>query len=230
MKITTLILPIYVFCSCSENTEVSPPTVEKGGGIVLESERFEDLEEEEPSLEEQYKKAFHDSHFSQLPITKTDSSFTLTLHNGSKTFQDHNQDEPGGVEFEFHGLNEKNGFYVVEGHYWEWYEYYLVDKTTGHTDTIWTKPVFSPDSKLLISKSVDWGLEGTPNGYQIWKMSNDHKWQKLIEIDQQKWVPLGFRWVSNDTFIMKKTKLSDYAENWDNINDYVIYEKIKVEE
>jgi len=230
MKIIVFILPLFIFYSCSENAEVSSTTTEKEEPIVIESETFEELEDVNPSLEEQYAKAFDDSRFSQIPITKTDSSFTLTLYNGSKTFQDHNQDEPDGVEFEFHGLNEKNGLYIVEGHYWEWYEYYLIDKTTGHTDTIWTKPIFSPDNKLLISKSVDWGLEGTPNGYQIWKMLAEHKWIKLIEIDQQKWVPLGFSWISNDTFIMKKAKLSDYAENWDNINDYVIYEKIKVKE
>ncbi|MFT6502220.1 MAG: hypothetical protein ACJASQ_002346 [Crocinitomicaceae bacterium] len=227
MKLTlTILILLLITGACSEDKQLPANNVHDKKHDIHEEPVNEEIQEEELSLHELFSQINHETPIKKIEFEKTDSSFTLPLEVGSKTFQNYNVDYPDGVKFEFHGVNQYNGFYIVEGHYWEWHEFYLVDKKTGITDTIWTKPLFSPNNNLIISKSVNWGLAETPNGYQIWEITPNHKWRKIVEIDQQDWVPLEFKWISNDAFILKKAKVLDYAENPSNIDSFAIFEKI----
>lgn len=57
---------------------------------------------------------------------------------------------------------------------------------------------------------MNYGLEGVPNGIQIWRIDINEKNQvepitivKHIEIDQESWVPYDFVWETDNSIILK---------------------------
>ncbi len=116
-------------------------------------------------------------------------------------------------EYKYLGQLKPINKYVVEGYFWEFYECYLVDKVTGKVDTTWTSPSLSPDSKLLASLSLPYGLEGLPNGIQIFKVENGgEQIAKYFEINQDEWSPYESYWESVDSIIIKILPINRISE------------------
>lgn len=225
-----LILPLLLFACKDDSTETITTHSDKTFDAFADIEEPQQEKKEKVSPKEEFEQANAPMGFDSIPIERRDSSLILPLENGEHTFTSFDIDYPGGVRFEFHGINQHNDFYIVEGHYWEWYEFYLVNRTSGSIDTIWTDPIFSPNNQLLISKSTDFGLEGHPNGYQIWQLNSKKRWTKIYEIDQQDWIPLDFRWISNDTFVIQKAAIGDYHGHQLAIQPRVEYERVLIRE
>ena len=81
-----------------------------------------------------------------------------------------------------------------------------------------------------------YGLEGVPNGIQIWSINRNSDNQvepisisKYLEIDQLIWVPEQFVWENDESLILKIVSIDDFMESdgQPNINDYH-YLKIKI--
>ncbi|MEM0575744.1 hypothetical protein [Flavobacterium polysaccharolyticum] len=102
--------------------------------------------------------------------------------------------------------------YLVSGTFWEHYECYLIDKKTGRKTTTWNRPFLSPTSKYFANLSMTYGLEGVPNGIQIWKVetANQNYLSKYLELDQQIWVPDDFVWETNNSLILKVASVDKY--------------------
>lgn len=102
-------------------------------------------------------------------------------------------------EYKYLGHYKEINHYLVGGLFWEHYECYLIDKAKGKITTTWERPFISPDKQYLANLSMAYGLEGIPNGIQIWKVTHHPNNQlepitieKFIEIDQQIWAPYDF--------------------------------------
>jgi len=112
------------------------------------------------------------------------------------------------------------GQYILAGGFWEHGEYYLVDQHTGAVTTLWGEPVLSPSGKFIANHSMSYGMEGDPNGLQVWVVTNRKRegatFAKIIEIDQQVWVPEALVWESENTFLIKTTSVEDY---WKAVDD-----------
>jgi hypothetical protein len=100
--------------------------------------------------------------------------------------------------------------YLVSGSFWEFGEYYLIDKETGNQTTTWNRPFLSPTYKYFANLSLPYGLEGLPNGIQIWKIENNNNLSKYLELDQQIWVPEDFVWETDNTIILKVAAVEKY--------------------
>jgi hypothetical protein len=102
--------------------------------------------------------------------------------------------------------------YLVSGTFWEHYECYLIDKETGNKTTTWNRPYLSPASEYYANLSLPYGLEGVPNGIQIWKVktANQNNLIKYLELDQQIWVPDDFVWETNNSLILKVASVDKY--------------------
>ncbi len=112
--------------------------------------------------------------------------------------------------YKYLGQFEKIGFYIVSGLFWEHYECYLIDKRTGDKTVVWNQPSLSPGEHFLANLSMDYGLEGVPNGLQIWRLDPYPAHQlapvvlkKCVEIDQQIWAPTDFVWENDYALIVK---------------------------
>ena len=114
--------------------------------------------------------------------------------------------------------------YLVSGTFWEHYECYLIDKETGSKTTTWNRPFLSPTSKYLANLSMTYGLEGVPNGIQIWKVetSNQNYLSKYLELDQQIWVPDDFVWETDNSLLLKVVSVDKFwSKNGQiNLNDF----------
>lgn len=121
-----------------------------------------------------------------------------------------NVDETEFREYQYFGQFDKIGFYIIGGSFWEHYECYLIDKRTGIQTTIWNTPTISPDDKFIANLSMTYGLEGVPNGLQIWRIDRKEHNQvepisivKHLELDQQIWAPYDFVWETDNSLILK---------------------------
>ncbi|MEA5141285.1 hypothetical protein [Arcicella rigui] len=135
------------------------------------------------------------------------------------TFRDTllNTDDSEVREYNYVGQFEKIGFYIVGGSFWEHSEYYLIDKRTGRQTVTWSSPTISPTDKFIANLSMTYGLEGVPNGIQVWRIDRNPNNQvepislsKHIELDQQIWVPEDFVWETDNSIILKVAAVDKY--------------------
>jgi len=135
------------------------------------------------------------------------------------TFKDTllNTDDSEVREYNYVGQFEKIGFYIVGGSFWEHSEYYLIDKRTGRQTVTWNSPTISPTDKFIANLSMTYGLEGVPNGIQVWYIDRNPNNQiepislsKHIELDQQIWVPEDFVWETDNSIILKVAAVDKY--------------------
>lgn len=128
-----------------------------------------------------------------------------------------NTDESEVKQYYYVGQFEKIGFYIVGGSFWEHSEYYLIDKRTGRQTITWSSPTISPTDKFIANASMTYGLEGVPNGIQIWRIERNQNNQlepvslsKHLELDQQIWAPDDFVWETDNSIILKVAAVDNY--------------------
>jgi hypothetical protein len=141
----------------------------------------------------------------------------------SITFTDTLEDvgETDERTYKYLGQFKELGVYLVEGVFWEHYECYLIDKKTGWKTTVWNKPKLSPSSKYFANLSMSYGLEGVPNGIQIWKIAvaGQELISKYFELDQQIWVPYDFIWETDNSLILKVASVDKFWSANGEVND-----------
>lgn len=146
---------------------------------------------------------------------KSDSTVTIETDAGSVEFVGTPSLEVEVSKYEYLGFNPVTEFHVVIGRFWEHSECYLVDQRSARIDTIWSEPIFSRNDSLIISKSLPYGLDGLPNGFQVWTLNHQRRWTKVQEHDQQDWLPLEIKWVSDREFLVKQMSVDDFWEHGD---------------
>ncbi|MFP9099137.1 hypothetical protein ACLI09_08790 [Flavobacterium sp. RHBU_24] len=142
------------------------------------------------------------------------------------------EDETAVIEYHYLGRNNNPALYQVEGSFWEWNECYLVNQYTGRKDTLWTIPVFSPDKSRIVNLSEGYGMEGNPNGYQLWQISgtkDSTTIRKTKEVNQDEWIPAGIYWENNHTLIFKAVTVTKFmARNGEPKEADFYYFRVKV--
>ncbi|MES2560484.1 MAG: hypothetical protein V4590_12125 [Bacteroidota bacterium] len=120
-------------------------------------------------------------------------------------------------EYYYVGQFDKIGFYIVGGSFWEHSEYYLIDKRTGKQTITWSSPTISPNGKFIANLSMMYGLEGVPNGIQVWRVDRQENNQlepvslsKYVEIDQQIWAPDDFVWETDHSVVLRVAGVDKY--------------------
>jgi hypothetical protein len=232
--IKILVIGSFLISSCSNSNVEQKNTVNTSD---LNSETESDKKEEAINGDKTDSEKY--THFESLPeyqpLTKTlelktDSTIKIPVDSGDILFQGAPNLEVDISDYTYHGINENINFHFVSGSFWEHYEGYLVDKKTGKIDTIWTEPTFSTTDSLLVSKSMDYGLEYVPNGFQVWKLTKEGNWKKISEIDQLDWVPLKIKWANKNEFIVKTTGVTNYLENGPDIKQNFEFRRYQVSE
>jgi hypothetical protein len=213
--ISILLIGSFLISSCS-NSEVKQKNTADSPDLKTKSDKKEETLNVDKTDSEKF--AHFESLPNYLPLTKTleykeDSTIKIPVDTGEIIFKGTPNLEVDISNYSYLGINENIGFYIVSGSFWEHYEGYLVNKKNGKIDTIWTEPIFSTTDSLLVSKSMDYGLEYVPNGFQVWKLSEEGNWKKIREIDQLDWVPLQIKWADKNEFIVKATSVTNYLKN-----------------
>lgn len=127
-------------------------------------------------------------------------------------------------EYHYLGQYPDLNLYLVAGSFWEHYECYLVNKEMGNTTVLWNNPKISPSSEYLANLSMPYGLEGIPNGIQIWKYDKAYKaFIKIFELDQQIWAPEDFVWENETTLIMKVISVEKFWASNGEVNEKDFY-------
>ena len=242
MRSQLIILFTLLISACGQNTQPieqmeSVPTKTPKESLEIFSITETTAEDFELATSKSKDKVIYDS----TSFSKKDGEINLPLERKWKPFITYKDtlpktDETGIKEYQYIGQFEDIGFYVVSGSFWEHNECYLIDRRTGRQTTIWNTPTISPNDKYIANLSMAYGLEGVPNGIQIWSINRNSDNQvepisisKYLEIDQLIWVPEQFVWENDDSLILKIVSIDDFMESdgQPNINDYH-YLKIKI--
>ncbi|MDQ4139316.1 MAG: hypothetical protein M3142_02215, partial [Bacteroidota bacterium] len=126
-----------------------------------------------------------------------------------------NENDPEIREYRYLGQNQQLNQYLVAGSFYEGFETYLVDKTTGKITPTWTEPIVSPDQKYLANVSLATVMEGEPTGVQVWKVTgqnNSPSIENLLELEQQDWIPFELQWESPQSIIIKMIPTEKYEQ------------------
>lgn len=230
MKLINSVVLLFILASisCSANNkvdkdgyiemnDVSSDTLMKSNRIQLNEKKCD----EELFLEMfKGKSTFY---VESLGMYDTSEVIKIKSQTGTITFRSASNTEDG-VVYEFAGENATNSFSVVKANLYEGSEYYLVDQVSGNIDTIWNAPLFNEASNMLVCKSLDFGLEGRPNGFQVFKFNQKSRtWKKLLEIEDMESVPVEIAWVSENRIIIRSVSFSNYELGNQNYN-YSCYE------
>ena len=149
----------------------------------------------------------------------------ICIENDTLIFKSYPHLEERSVNYEYISFNSNIHFHVLCAQYWESNKCYLIDYKNGEIDSLWTNPIFAPNDSSLVSKSPDYGLEGDPNGFQIWQLTKNREWVKKKEIDQQEWIPVSFTWISKETLDVSTVTLEHLKEKgwwYKNLTDFRI--------
>jgi hypothetical protein len=115
-------------------------------------------------------------------------------------------------------INEHIGnllnYYVVQSHYYESSDFFLINKTTGVKYELVSEPYLSPNKSFIISNSASLDYSVMPTEFQVWSIENENL-KKIIDID-----------LSNKGFEFTKIKMisdNKLAVKIGFIDDRVIY-------
>lgn len=96
--------------------------------------------------------------------------------------------------------------------------------------TIWNTPSISADNKFIANLSVEYGMEGVPNGIQVWKLNqikdgslDSIPISKYFELDQLEWVPMDFVWESGKSLILKVVSVDAFMDSREELKDEDYY-------
>jgi len=230
-KLFLLPLMLIIF-SCSSKTGEQPPG--KGEETVRENatsayarevaaeKNVSSLYTLEPATEEDFREAANlttSFTMNKGDARKVNGAITFRINGKWKSIEAFNDtllntDDTELAEYEYLGQNKALNKYLVAGHFYEHYETYLVDKTTGEiAATTWTEPSVSPDLNYLANVSIATVMDPTPNGIQVWKVTEDGGTtaiEKYFEINQQDWEAFEMEWESPRSIIIKVISMEQF--------------------
>lgn len=236
-----LVLPI-LFIACTHTPNLNEKNSNNSTNKSIDSlETFSIT----PNLLEDYihakKNYINKIKFDTSIFKKENSEIKLPMNEKWRThitFKDSllNNDETDFREYNYIGQIDTIGFYIVEANYWEHFEYYLINKNSGKQIILWNIPFVSPNIKYIANLSMPYGLEGVPNGIQVWKINYNQNNQsepitisKQLEIDQQNWAAEDLVWESDNTLILKVISLTnDLNETILQNNNKYYYLRLKI--
>ena len=141
-----------------------------------------------------------------------------------------NTDEGGIREYKYLGQFDNIGLYIVEGIFYEHSECYLINKRIGNQITIWNEPIITTDEKFIANLSMPFGLEGVPNGLQIWRIDRHKENEvepisisKYLELDQQIWVPNDLVWETDNSLLIRVVSVDKFWNKTGQVNDKDYY-------
>ncbi|GGG06543.1 hypothetical protein [Pontibacter amylolyticus] len=220
---------VLLMLSCSGRTseqvlkraETENSALANSGEVALEKDSTS-LYTLEPATEEDFRNwANHTFGFAMNrgDARKVDGVITLKISGEWKpiaalkdTLSD--KDDTAYAAYKYLGQNKELNKYLVAGHFYEHYETYLVDMTTGEiAATSWTEPAVSPDLSFLANLSTATIMDNAPNGIQVWKVTEKGgraAIEKYFEINQQDWEAFEMVWESPRSIIIKMLPMEQF--------------------
>jgi len=170
--------------------------------------------------------------FDSTSIVKVENEIRLPLRrkwNPYAVFNDSisELEDPNESPYQYKGMFSSIGIYLVEEQLYESRKYHLIEDLDGGITTVWNSPLVSPEKKHLANISLPCGLEGIPNGIQIWRINEWYSSgiverhisiENILELNQQLWIPLDFVWENENSIVLKVESLGKW------INEEMIYD------
>lgn len=231
MKKMFLLPLVLIMLSCSGKT--GGPISDKGEDTVIENTVAESREVAkekevpslftlEPATEEDFRKATNGTGsftMNKGDARKVNGTITLKINGEWKPIEALKDtlldtDDTEQAEYKYLGQNKELNKYLVAGHFYEHYETYLVDKSTGEiAAATWTEPSVSPDLSYLANVSIATVMDPTPNGIQVWKVTKNGATtaiEKYFEINQQDWDAFEMKWETPHSIIIKMIPMEQF--------------------
>lgn len=154
-------------------------------------------------------------------VKRIGDTLLFILPNNGKTMLVDNDADEGYAQYKYLGQKEGLDQYIVEGRFYEWFEYILIDKEAGDTTYIINEPILSPDKKNFIAANCDIEAGFDYNGLQLFS-NVDHP-KKIAQRELAAWGPAKIKWLNNTTILIEGNTLDSLGQqkteymkvNWD---------------
>jgi hypothetical protein len=123
-------------------------------------------------------------------IRKEKGVLTLPCLKKEVHFVDNLTSTDNHKEYSYVGQIDNLNVYLLSGIYWEDWDYFFVDKTTGKVvHKFLGEPYLSPDSKYIVSLDVD-TFEGVAY-IDLYQVGNMRRIDSVVSLYVKKWVPVA---------------------------------------
>lgn len=138
---------------------------------------------------------------------RNNDTLTVVAQNGAHVSFVDNNDEDGDAmaHYEFDGSN--NGYYLVIGYFWEWWNVFMINRNTGYVDTLLRTPQFSPDKRNFITTNSDLVAQFQLNAIAYYNIESTAA-EPQFTIEIRNWGPSGVKWLSNSEAIIEKETMA----------------------
>lgn len=141
-------------------------------------------------------------------FTRVNDTLTLTFRKGttSSYIDNDEEDDEHFAHYEFGGA--ENGYYFVDGYFWEWTHVKMIDITTGYAITLLRSPYFTPDNKSFATIVSDLEAQYQPNGLTYYNIVSHDSIEQQFSLEIENWGPSAMNWLNDTTAIVEKESLS----------------------
>jgi hypothetical protein len=186
--------------------------------------RFFDLAliSEEEFLEKK-KKSINLISTDSVYIEKIKGVISLPLDHGICKIKDNVDDEVEMKEYDFSGFLETLNGYLINGTYWEHWDYFIIDKINGkETYRFSGVPYIDADKRLIITaRENPYDLTGE---FKLYNLS-DTLFEPKMEFEFKYWMPISdskvndFFWDKKGWFYLRVNHIENYWDDEGNINE-----------
>lgn len=131
-------------------------------------------------------------------VAKRRGVLTLPVRGGSKVFRDYHvgTDFDDQVSYRHRGYLPAVRLHLIEVHFYESSEWWLVSYDTGALTRLWNLPQFSPDGRRVAAYSRGLEYGAVPNGVQVFRVEPG-RLSRLVELRPEQWEPARLVWRDN---------------------------------
>ncbi len=141
-----------------------------------------------------------------LFLKKTDGTYVQLINNFAE-FDD------SFAVYSYRYYLDDLDYYVVYAGFWEWYNYLIINPTTGKIIYTCGPPVVSPDLKNIMTYNEDLLAGFTFNGFELYTVEKDSlRLTGTKELTD--WGPESMKWIRNDEILVKQNIFDTTEANY----------------
>jgi len=153
-----------------------------------------------------------------LFLKKTDGTYVQLINNYA-------EDDDSFATYSYRYYLDDLSYFVVFAGFWEWYNYFIINQTTGKITCAIGHPIVSPDLKSIMTCNEDLLAGFTFNGFELYAVEKDSL--RLIETKElEAWGPANMKWIKNNEILVKQSIFDTTKANYIRTNYIKLKEKV----
>jgi len=141
-----------------------------------------------------------------LFLKKTDGTYVQLINNYAEY-------DDSFATYSYRYYLDDLGYFVVYAGFWEWYNYLIINQTTGKITCACGPPVISPDLKSIMTCNEDLLAGFTFNGFELYTVEKDSL-RFIASKELEGWGPANMKWIKNNEILVEQNVFDTTEANY----------------